>query len=125
MSVLQLMFFRYKGTVPIFTDDVFNTNQSCNRTVAIEDDTLVQIVSQMNTEMCGFDLAAHIIGVKMEAIEICAHRFQRIFWLEQIRADVQHTVFERVSLTDPSDGERFSASDDSTERCRSGRDPQT
>src|SRR5699024_5132796 len=67
--------------------------------------------------MCCLDLAPHIVCIEVEAIEIGAHGVQRIFMLHEIRADIQHAMFDLMALTNFGGGHDFLASDNSGCGC--------
>src|SRR5690625_533058 len=98
MAVPQLSFLVIQAFETLLTDGVLNANKFCIWCITIEDHALMQIMLQMNAKVRSFDLAAHIVSIEMETIEIRAHGFERILWLQQIRADIQHPVLERVAL---------------------------
>ena len=103
----------------LLADDVLDSDQAGIGRIAVEDHALVQVMTQVDAEMRRFHLPAHLIGVHMEAIEIGAHRVQRVFRLDDAGCQIEQAMLERMPLADLGGCHRLAAE----HHARCGRCP--
>src|SRR5699024_2930259 len=102
MTVPQLLLVLGQSTETLLADDVLNPDQTRIRGIAIKNHTLMQIMPQMDTKMRRLHLPTYLIGIHGKTIEIRTHRIQRILRLHNTGRHIQHTMLERIPLTDPT-----------------------
>jgi hypothetical protein len=82
---------------PFLADDVLDPDQPGAGCVAVEDHALVQVMAQVNAEVRRLHLAAHVVGVHVEAVQVGTDGLHRILPLDRAGGEVEHSVLERMA----------------------------
>ena len=122
VTVPQALLVIGQAAEPLLADDVLDPDQACVGGVAVEDHALMQVVAQVDAEVRRLHLPAHVVGVHVEAVEVGAHRGQRVLRLDGAGRHVEHAVLEGMALADLGLRHRFAANHNAGRGHRAGGD---